>query len=655
VTNFCQLARSPKVFLATLLFISFSIAANAGTKVAFTGDQGTDENAQAVLALIANEGTDLLLIQGDLGYDPNSADAWNENITNALGGDFPVLSVVGNHEDHEWDKYHPMIKQHVDRAAELSCSDNPGVKAFCQFRNIEIVQASPGINEIDGVDGNDDFEQYIADKFSAPGNNWRICSWHKNMNALQVGSKSDSTGWGVYRSCLNAGAIVAVAHDHTYARTHLLSNFENQSVVHRNSEMTISPGQSFMFVSGLGGRSVRAQERGGDWWSSIYTSSQGATHGALFCDFEQTSAQCYFKAIDGSVPDQFSLQLGGENGFVSSNDSGSDNANVSDNEIIASVDTSIATDTSVDSADIPLVFQRTDSNEIRWVDRDVNGQLGSVWIDSACAESLGGADISGDWATLIELAPGIDSISSPCIALGEQSVDNQATNALVDEGFVFGRSDKNELRWIARNANGDIASVRIYEECAAKFGGVVESGDWFDLIEIAPAFDQIQNPCYEEPVPGAPIGDNTAVLSGYVLARTDKDEMRWIAATPSGEVGSIRINKVCAESLGGATASGDWDQLISLAPEGEVISHPCNEEGIALKSDSTVSGYVFKRTDISEYRWVAENSSGSLGNVWIDEACAIRLGSAQVSGDWIRLNQIAPEFDSLPYPVACLN
>jgi hypothetical protein len=45
--------------------------------------------------------------------------------------------------------------------------------------------------------------------------------------------------------------------------------------------------------------------------ASIYTSNQGANHGALFCTFNVNGmpdhADCYFKDIDGVVPDSFSL------------------------------------------------------------------------------------------------------------------------------------------------------------------------------------------------------------------------------------------------------------------------------------------------------------------------------------------------------------
>jgi hypothetical protein len=89
--------------ITSLIFNSATIA--APIKIAFVGDQGAVSNARAVLTLVANEGTDLLMIQGDLGYRQNAASVWNDNLTNALGSDFSVLAVVGNHENFEWSLY----------------------------------------------------------------------------------------------------------------------------------------------------------------------------------------------------------------------------------------------------------------------------------------------------------------------------------------------------------------------------------------------------------------------------------------------------------------------------------------------------------------------------------------------------------------------
>lgn len=302
-------SRTARTVLLCVGVLLSSVASAAAVKVAFVGDQGVGENAQAVLSLIASEGTDLLLIQGDLGYDDNTAALWEANLDNALGADFPVLTVVGNHENYEWPIYQNLIQQRIDRVDSLSCTGEAGVKAACRFANIDIVQVAPGIREVEGVSPDADYAQFIASSFADSGARWRICSWHKNQEAMQTGAKSNATGWAVYDACLNAGAMVALAHEHAYSRTYLLSDFETQSVIHKSNEMALQSGQSFAFVSGLGGWQVRPQLRGGDWWASIYTATQGATHGALFCSFEEATAECYFKAIDGAVPDQFSLTL----------------------------------------------------------------------------------------------------------------------------------------------------------------------------------------------------------------------------------------------------------------------------------------------------------------------------------------------------------
>jgi len=135
---------------------------------------------------------------------------------------------------------------------------------------------------------------------------------------MQVGGKTDDTGWGVYEQSRRGGAIVATAHEHSYSRTHLMSSFETQQVASTENSFTLAQddpntpgdeGRSFAFVSGLGGRSIRNQELDGDWWASIYTSTQGANFGALFGVFAYGGnphlVLFYFKDIDGRRVDEF--------------------------------------------------------------------------------------------------------------------------------------------------------------------------------------------------------------------------------------------------------------------------------------------------------------------------------------------------------------
>jgi hypothetical protein len=160
--------------------------------------------------------------------------------------------------------------------------------------------------------------EYIRDRLAEDYSVWRLSSWHKNMKLMQVGGKSDETGWEVYEESRKGGAIIATGHEHNYSRTHLLSNCQNQTVASTSDTLALSmdnpltpedEGRTFVFVSGLGGKSIRDQELGGNWWASIYTSMQGANHGALFGIFNYAGkeglAKFYFKDIDGEVPDEF--------------------------------------------------------------------------------------------------------------------------------------------------------------------------------------------------------------------------------------------------------------------------------------------------------------------------------------------------------------
>lgn len=44
----------------------------------------------------------------------------------------------------------------------------------------------------------DNHPQFINKAFTQFPAVWRGCSWHKNMKLMQLGGKSDETGWAVY-------------------------------------------------------------------------------------------------------------------------------------------------------------------------------------------------------------------------------------------------------------------------------------------------------------------------------------------------------------------------------------------------------------------------------------------------------------------------
>ncbi len=284
-------------------------------KVAFIGDQGHGRNATTVLELIRDEGADMALHQGDFDYS-GDPDAWDGLITDVLGADFPYFASVGNHDTSSWPGYQTKLYQRLSRVPEASCTGDLGVQSSCTFNGLFFILSGVGTM-------GSGHETYIRDQLALTEYPWRICSWHKNQQAMQVGGKDDKTGWGVYEACRDGGAIIATAHEHSYERTKTLVHMETQTVDPswpQPDEVRVARGSTFVFVSGLGGQGIRSQQRclpatspygcNGEW-ASIYTSNQGAKNGALFCSFnvngQTDTAECYFRAIDGNIPDQFSV------------------------------------------------------------------------------------------------------------------------------------------------------------------------------------------------------------------------------------------------------------------------------------------------------------------------------------------------------------
>jgi len=176
----------------------------------------------------------------------------------------------------------------------------------CQLGNVHIVLSAIGAS------GNrSDHESYITNSLNdAPNGDWRICAWHKNQRDMQVGGKSDEVGWTAYETCRQQGAIISTGHEHSYSRTHLLSDMSSQKIASTSSNFTVEEGKTFALVAGLGGIGTRDQERNGNWWASIYTSTQGARYGAMFATFYDDYAEFYFKTINGEIIDQFTVNKG---------------------------------------------------------------------------------------------------------------------------------------------------------------------------------------------------------------------------------------------------------------------------------------------------------------------------------------------------------
>src|SRR6185436_20247530 len=84
--------------------------------------------------------------------------------------------------------------------------------------------------------------------------------------------------------------------------------------------LALNKGNSFAFVSGLGGQSIRAQLLSGNWWASILagtciagdpvcqtTAYPGALFGVFNVDGQSNKAFFYFKDTSGRITDSFTV------------------------------------------------------------------------------------------------------------------------------------------------------------------------------------------------------------------------------------------------------------------------------------------------------------------------------------------------------------
>lgn len=315
------------------------IATPENFKVAFFGDGGLNNNYRRVLQLSEEEGAELIIHSGDIVNDesPEYPWEWFELMSSALdysdsNGDgvdehqiFPYFYSMGNHDDEDWlgndhyIGYRELLQNRFD-ALGLSYNGAPeelGSKTSFAYRGLFITLTAPGFAREDPGRNfaGEGHAQFLEEELSNSNHLWQICSWHKLMREIQVGGKGDETGWEVYETCREHGALIANGHEHSYARTNVLSSMQWQIVADEISPYIIHPGQTMSWHAGMGGQRLREQQRCEDGcngeWATIYTSTQGAVHGALFIEFyvddDPRKARGYFKNINGEIVDQFEL------------------------------------------------------------------------------------------------------------------------------------------------------------------------------------------------------------------------------------------------------------------------------------------------------------------------------------------------------------
>jgi len=143
---------------------------------------------------------------------------------------------------------------------------------------------------------------------------WKIVSWHKNQRLMQIGGKTDEVGWDTYDTARKYGAIIATGHEHSYCRSHLMSDFRTQRIATTNQTLHPDIGETFVFVSGLAGKDIRAWDetlKNNPWWAAVGAWDNGITDGVLLCTFNVNgvlrNAHCEQHDRFGRLWDRFDI------------------------------------------------------------------------------------------------------------------------------------------------------------------------------------------------------------------------------------------------------------------------------------------------------------------------------------------------------------
>ena len=291
--------------------------------IGFIADTMITEDTNKLYRQLVADGAEVIVVSGDLDYI-DFADGWDQLITNTLGSSFPMLVAAGNHDEAVWPDYQAHIIRRWQNAAITHCDGVVGVMHTCTWKGVTIVQIAPGVfNDSDskwrtvpGL-GDLDFVSYINDAFTKYPSPWRICSWHKNQHLMQTGDKSDETGWGVYNTCQQWGAMIMTGHEHSYERTYQMLSLQSQTVktTANPSKLTLSPTDAIVVVQGLGGRGVRVDKAGPSegWWAVRDNADTKATFSANICKYNVNGnakqAYCYGKDINRKIIDQYWITL----------------------------------------------------------------------------------------------------------------------------------------------------------------------------------------------------------------------------------------------------------------------------------------------------------------------------------------------------------
>ena len=276
-------------------------------KICIIGDTGIGSPSVQTHGLCKAAGVDAILHTGDLDYT-DSPSQWESFITNQMGASFPYFYVLGNHEIDNAAGY----RANADaRFRRLGINWVGTLTSHCAFdwRGIRFIMTTPGI-------GDSSAATYIRDQAAASTAPWVLSVHHQQMARMQVNTKGDTTGWGVYEEARQQGVVVWNGHAHGYGRTHLLSKMDTQTVADNTNPYTVIKGASIVVQTGLGGDSVSSAGPYATqpYWGKVSTATNGGTYGVVICTFgaggDPKRADCLFRNVNNVEVDRWTMFSG---------------------------------------------------------------------------------------------------------------------------------------------------------------------------------------------------------------------------------------------------------------------------------------------------------------------------------------------------------
>lgn len=334
------------LFLSLTISIS-SFASVREFKVAVLGDTGAKINFPKVLKLIADEQSNLVLINGDFGYSA-SASTWKSVLQKNLDTDkYPVIGALGNHDVGflNTGRYISIFKslRNKNNGLSVNCTgsfsilpwmgDITAADEVCTFGNVSIV-----VSAIGQIFRKSYFEHRLENKLKRiPKDHWKLVGYHYTLESMTPGLKPTENTHEFFDLIRRYGAIGAQAHTHSVmASCPISSKFDNKKPVACSPHFTdlnerfVAPGVGLFIDSSLGGQDVRNRSRclkhteeGCSHLVDIitregYSRTDGTTRsdfyipaGVMFFNFNvggnPNRAYVYYKSIDGQEIFSFNL------------------------------------------------------------------------------------------------------------------------------------------------------------------------------------------------------------------------------------------------------------------------------------------------------------------------------------------------------------